>query len=62
MAIMQAVNTRTRRFIPIQRERFNMPLYIQAFAGIEMTPQREMKFRADMSTLIKRLKKLPHER
>lgn len=62
MAIMQAVNTRTRRFIAIQREQFNMPLYIQAFAGLDMTPQREMKFRANMGTLIKRLQKLPHER
>ena len=62
MAIMQAVNTRTRRFIPIQREQFNMPLYIQAFSGIEMTPQREMKFRYHMDLLIKRLKKQPHER
>lgn len=62
MAIMQAVNTRTRRFIPVQREQFDMPLYIQAFGGLEMTPQREMKFRYDMDILIKRLKKLPHER
>lgn len=62
MAIMQAVNTRTRRFIAIQREQFNTPLYIQAFAGLEMTPQREMKFRSNMNVLIKRLKKLPHER
>ncbi len=62
MAIMQAVNTRTRRFIPIQRERFNMPLYIQAFTGIDLTPQREMKFRSSMDSLIKRLKKQPHER
>jgi hypothetical protein len=62
MAVMQAVNTRTRRFIPIQREQFNMPLYIQAFGGIEMTPQREMKFRYNMDVLIKRLKKQPHER
>jgi len=62
MAIMQAVNTRTRRFIPIQREQFNMPLYIQAFSGIDMTPQREMRFRASMDSLIRRLKKQPHER
>jgi hypothetical protein len=62
MAIMQAVNTRTRRFIPIQREQFNMPLYIQAFNGIDLTPQREMKFRSSMDSLIRRLKKPPHER
>jgi hypothetical protein len=61
MAVIQAVNTRSKRFIAIQRELFNMPLYIQAFWGIEMTPQREMKFRSEMSRLIKRLKKLPHE-
>jgi len=62
MAIMQAVNTRTRRFIPIQREQFSIPLYIQAFSGIDMSPQREMKFRRNMDSLIRRLRKQPHER
>ena len=61
MAIMQAVNTRTRRFIPIQREAFDVPLYIQAFSGIDMSPQREMKFRHNMNSLIRRLRKQPHE-
>jgi hypothetical protein len=62
MAITQAIDTRTPRFIPIQRERFNMPLYIRAFSGLDMTPRREMKFRDNMSRLIARLKKQPHER
>ena len=62
MAVMQAVSTRTRRFIPIQRELFHMPLYIQAFNGLDMTPRREMRFRANMDGLIRRLKKQPHER
>ena len=62
MAIMQAVNTRSRRFIPIQREQFNMPLSIQAFFGIDMTPQREMKHRHNMDRLIRRLRKQPQER
>ena len=62
MAIMQAVNTRTRRFIPVQRESFHVPLYIQAFAGIDMTPQREMRFRSSMNSLLRRLRKQPHER
>jgi hypothetical protein len=61
MAILQAVNTRTRRFIPIQREMFHLPLYIQAFAGIDLTPQHEMEFRNNMDRLIRRLKKPPHE-
>jgi hypothetical protein len=62
MAIMQAIDTRTQRFIPIQREQFHLPLYIRAFNGLEMTPQREMRFRADLDFLIRRLRKLPHER
>jgi hypothetical protein len=62
MAITQAIDTRTPRFIPIQRERFNMPLYIRAFSGLDMTPQREMKFRDHMDLLIRRLRKQPHER
>ncbi|HWO20051.1 MAG TPA: caspase family protein [Kofleriaceae bacterium] len=60
MAIMQAVNTRSRRFIPVLREQFHAPLYIQAFSGIELTPQREMRFRASMDRLIARLRKHPH--
>lgn len=62
MAITQALDTRTPRFIPIQRERFDLPLYIRAFSGLDMTPRREMKFRRDMDRLIERLKKQPHER
>jgi Caspase domain/TIR domain len=62
MAIMQAVDTRTQRFIPIQREPFHMPLYIRAFFGIDMTPKREMRFRANMAYLLERLRKHPHER
>jgi hypothetical protein len=62
MAIMQAVNTRTRRFIPVQREQFSPPLYIQAFSGLDMTPRREMRFRPDMDRLVRRLQRQPHER
>lgn len=61
MAIMQAVSTRSRRFIPVLREQFRAPLYIQAFSGVELTPQREMRFRGSMDRLIARLRQHPHE-
>jgi hypothetical protein len=61
MAIMQVVDKRTPRFIPIQRGDLDSPLYIEMFGGIEMTPQHEMSFRDNMDYLIQRLKKFPHE-
>jgi hypothetical protein len=62
MAVLQAVHTRTPRFVPILRELCNLPLWIQAFAGLDMTPRRTMELRDMMSRLIRRLKKQPHER
>ncbi len=62
MAVLQAVDTRTPRFIPVLRELCNLPLYIQAFVGLDMTPRREMDFRRNVGRLIKRLRKQPHER
>lgn len=62
MAVLQAVDTHSPRFIPILRELCNVPLYIQAFVGLDMTARREMDFRYNMGRLIRRLKKQPHER
>jgi len=62
MALLQAVDTCTPRFIPILREQCHLPLYIQSFVGLDMTPRHEMDFRYNMGRLIKRLKKQPHER
>jgi hypothetical protein len=62
MSVLQAVDTRTPRFIPIVRERCSIPLYINAFVGLDMTPAREMEFRNTLGRLVKRLKKQPHER
>jgi hypothetical protein len=62
MAVLQAVNTRTPRFITILREPCNLPLWVQAFVGLDMTPRKTMEFRDTMGRLIKRLKKQPHER
>lgn len=62
MAVLQAVHARTRRFIRILRELCTLPLWIQAFEGLDMTPRRTMELRDKMGRLIKRLKKQPHER
>lgn len=62
MAVLQAINTRTPRFVPILRELCQLPLWIQAFVGLDMTPRKAMEFHGMMSRLIKRLKKQPHER
>lgn len=62
MAVLQAINTRTPRFIPIRRELFNLPYWIQLFVGLDMTPRREMEFQHSMEILSERVKKQPHER
>jgi hypothetical protein len=62
MAILQAVHTRTPRFIRVLRELCTLPLWIQAFEGLDMTPRKGMELRDTMGRLIKRLKKQPHER
>jgi hypothetical protein len=62
MAVLQAVNTRTPRFVPIVRELCTLPLWIQAFSGLDMTSRKTMELHDTMSRLIKRLKKQPHER
>jgi hypothetical protein len=62
MAVLQAVTTRTPRFIPIVRERCHLPLWIQAFGGLDMSSRKTMEHRYMMSRLLERLKKQPHER
>ena len=57
-----AISTSTPRFIAILRERCNLPLWIQAFVGLDMTPRKTMELRETMRRLVKRLKKQPHER
>jgi len=62
LAVLQAVTTRTPRFVPILRELCNLPLWIQAFGGLDMTSRKTMERRHMMDRLITRLKKQPHER
>lgn len=62
MAVLQAVDTHTPRFIPILRELCNVPLGLDAFVGLDMTPAREMELHYTIGRLIKRLKKQPSER
>lgn len=61
MAMVQAIETGSRRFIPILRERFVLPLDLGAFVEVDMTPRNEMRFRKTMDRLIQRLKKHPDE-
>jgi hypothetical protein len=61
MAAVQAIESGTRRFIPILREQFALPCDLDAFVPLDMTPAREMQFRRNMDRLIKRLKKQPDE-
>jgi hypothetical protein len=62
MAVLQAVHTRTPRFIRVLRELCTLPLWIQAFEGLDMTSRKTMEHRYMMGRLIERLKKQPHER
>ena len=62
MAVLQAVHTHTPRFVPVLRELCHLPLWIQAFGSLDMTPRKTMEFRYMMGRLITRLKKQPHER
>jgi len=62
MAVLQAVHTRTPRFIRIVRELCTLPLWMQAFEGLDMTSRKTMEHRHMMDRLITRLKKQPHER
>jgi len=62
MAILQAIDTRTPRFIPILREPCDIPLSIETFVGLDMTDSNRMEFRHSIDRLNKRLKKEPHER
>lgn len=62
MAMLQAIHSRTPRFIPILRETCDLPLAIAAFEGLDMTDQNLMGFSDEMDRLIERLTKEPHER
>lgn len=61
MAVLQAIETGSRRFIPVLREQFFLPLDIGAFVPVDMTLRNEMRFRKNMDRLIRRLKKPPDE-
>lgn len=61
MAVVQAIETGSRRFIPILRERFVLPLDLGAFVEVDMTPRNEMRFRRTMDKLLLRLKKHPED-
>lgn len=62
MAILQAVNRRAPRFIPIKRDNVKVPLAMQAFVGLEMTDANLMSYDRFRKQLIDRIKKDPHER
>lgn len=62
LAVTQAVETRSPRFIPITRKLFDAPLWMTIFVGLDMRPTKDMRFQANMDQLFKRLRKQPHER
>lgn len=61
-SVLQAVETHTPRFIAISREMISLPLWIRAFVGLDMTPQKTMNFEYNIERLLKRLRKQPEER
>ena len=62
MAVLQAIHTRTPRFVPIVRELCTLPLWIRVFEGLDLTSRKTMELRDTMDRLVARLKKQPHER
>lgn len=62
MAILQAVNARAPRFIPIKRDDVAIPLAMQAFVGLEMTDANLMSYDRLRKRLIARLKQDPYVR
>jgi hypothetical protein len=62
MAILQAVESRTPRFIPILRESCNAPLAVRSFVGLDMRDENEMALGDEMRRLLERLAREPHER
>jgi hypothetical protein len=62
MGTLQAVQTSTPRFIPILRERLQLPLRLRAFAGIDLSEANLMGRKRQMALLLDRLKKPPHVR
>ena len=60
MALLQAIETRAPRFIPVVRERCELPLAIRTRVGLDLTPQRLMDHRHHLDRLIARLRRPPH--
>ena len=57
MAVLQAVETRSPRFVPVMRKQCTPQLEIRTFVTVNMTPGQEMRYRRNMNRLIARLKK-----
>lgn len=65
MAILQAVDTQTPRFIPILRDRVKqsqIPLSISTFVGLDLSDANLMAHAKEKERLINRLRKEPHAR
>lgn len=62
MAIMQAVETRSPRFLPVKREPGQLPYLIKSFEGLDLSDANLMGRKRAMERLIARLKKEPHLR
>jgi hypothetical protein len=62
MALMQAVETRTPRFLTVKTEPTALPYHFKLFAGLDLSDANLMGRKREMERLIKRLKKEPHLR
>lgn len=60
MGTLQAVHTGTPRFIPILREKLQLPLRLRVFAAIDLSEANLMGRKRQMTLLLDRLKKPPH--
>lgn len=62
VAIMQAAHTRTPRFIPIKREKCNLPPVVGVFEGLDLTEANRSRWGDAKKRLLARLKADPHVR
>lgn len=62
MASMQAVHTSTPRFIPVLREKLQLPLQLRVFGNVDFSDANHTGHQRQMELLLKRLRKPPHVR
>ena len=61
MAMVDAVESGRRRFVPILRERITLPPDVATFVALDMSPAADMKYAGNLERLVGRLRKAPDE-